>query len=346
MKCLQVLLALAVGVAAVDVRFLGRVNPKTRELTWPGTGISFSFTGTYASIPVTAVSGASSVDLIVDGGAPIVISNVDQNPIKTPTLKKGTHSVILRKRSETYFGTFSIGNVTSDGTIITYRGHTRQIEVIGDSITVGYGLEGPFPCVNTAVFENNLKTYGALTGDHFGADYNVVAWSGKGITRNYVTTTPDTSPIMPQLYTHYGANDADNSYTPPADWKPQAVVINLGTNDYSYIAYDASGQPYNARNPLDTTTYQNAMVSFTQGIQKRWPNAHYFLMTSPLLSDTQRTSQAQALKTAVAQLGAKAHFVDWPQQGSTYGCDYHPNAGTQAIGANQLIAAMGPALGW
>ena len=336
------------------IRYLGRVNPATRELSWPGTGVSFTFTGTSASIGLTSVSGTNSVDLTIDGGQPLVISNVAGTSISTPSrLSQGQHTVVLRKRSEALFGSIFIGNITTDGTLGASPAPTRLIEIVGDSITVGYGLDGTYPCTNTAALEDNPLTYGALAADALDADYSVVAWSGKGLTRNYVTTTPDTSPLMPELYTRYGANDADNSYTFPATSIPSAVVINLGTNDFSYVAYTASGQAYNARAPLDPSTYTAAMVSFVQSIQTHYPNADFFLLTSPMLSDSfptaadaQKTTQTNALEAAVAQLGSKAHLVDWPTQGSDVGCDYHPNAATHAAEGQVLAEAISSALGW
>ncbi|KAI8634020.1 SGNH hydrolase-type esterase domain-containing protein [Xylariaceae sp. FL1651] len=343
------------GTGTAAVRYLGRVNPATKELTWPGTGLSFTFTGTSATIGIVSISGANSVDLTVDGGEPTVISNVAGTSIATPAgLSYGRHTVTLRKRSETELGTFIIGNVTTDGALAVDMAPTRQIEIIGDSISVGYGLDGTLPCTNTAALEDNPKTYGALAAQALGADYSVVAWSGKGLVRNIATGSTDTSPLVPELYTRYGANDADNSYTFPASWKPNAVVINLGTNDFSYLAYTSSGTAYNARAPLDPATYTAGIVSFVQSIQRHYPDAHFFLLTSPMLSDTfptaadaQKTTQTKAIQNAITQLmSTKVHFVDWPTQGSDVGCDYHPNAATHAAEGKVLASAISSALGW
>lgn len=340
-----VLSALAVLGHVQAVRYLGRVNPATKELTWPGTGVSFTFTGTSATISLGAVSGTSSFSLRIDGGEPTIISNVAGKSISTSGLSQGKHTVVLRKRSETYFGTVTISNITTDGTIGADEVPSRRIEIVGDSITVGYGLDGTNPCTDTAIIQNNPKTYGALAADALGADYSVVAWSGKGLTRNYASGSPDTSPIMPQLYTRYGANDADNSYTFPAAATPNAIVINLGTNDFSYL---------NVRQPLNATTYTNAMVKFVRNIQTHYPNAEFFLLTSPMLSDNypstddaQKSTQTNALKSTITQLNStKIHLVDWPTQGSDVGCDYHPNAATHAAGAKLLAAAISAALKW
>ncbi|KAI1324353.1 carbohydrate esterase family 2 protein [Xylariaceae sp. FL0255] len=281
------------GVGTPGVKYLGRVNPSTNELSWPGTNISFTFTGTSATIALTSVMGTNSVDLIIDGGAPIVISN-------------------LRKRSEAIYGSIFIGAVTTDGILGVNVAPTRQIEIIGDLITVSYGLDGVNPCTNTAAIEDNHKIYEALA-------------SGKSLIRNFVTNSLNINPLILKLLTRYRANNADN------------IVINLGTNNFSYLAFNASGNPYDARSPIDSTAYTAGLVSFLQTIQKHYTNANFFILSSPMLSDyhpttadAQKTTQTTAIQNAVTQLGSKAHFVDWSTQGSDVGCDYQPNAATQA----------------
>jgi lysophospholipase L1-like esterase len=338
---------------ASDIHYLGRVNTATKELSWPSTGVAFTFEGTFASIAVTQITGSNSVDLFIDNNNPVVISNVAGSSISTPSgLSWGNHTVQLRKRSEAATGSIWIGDITTDGTLIPSAATVRKIEVVGDSISVGYGLDGTAPCSNSAALEDNPKTYAALAATSLNADYSIVAYSGRGLTRNYVSATPDSNPTMPILYTRYGANDADNSYTFPSDWTPDAVVINLGTNDWGYILYDSSGNPYDARPKLDITTYTNTMVSFVKSIQGHYPNAQFFLLSSPMLGDGypsgdySHTTQVNALMNAVSQIGSNAHFVDWLTEGSATGCDYHPNAATQAAEGQVLASAIKSALRW
>lgn len=341
----SVISTLAVLGQVQAVRYLGRVNPATKELTWPGTGVAFTFTGTKATISLGTVSGTSSYSLWVDGKEPTIITNVASRTISTSGLPQGKHKIVLRKRSETNFGTVTISNITTDGTFEPDDVPKRKIEIIGDSISVGYGLDGKNPCTDTAIVQNNPKTYGALTADALGADYDMVAWSGKGVTRNYASGSPDPSPIMPQLYTRYGANDAENSYTFPPAATPDVVVINLGTNDFSYL---------NVRPALNATAFTNAFLKFAREVESHYPKAEFFLMTSPMLNDdypsradAQKTTHKNALQSVIKQLNStKAHLVDWPAQGSDVGCDYHPNAATHAIGAKLLTDAIRETMKW
>ncbi|KAF4950440.1 hypothetical protein FSARC_13198 [Fusarium sarcochroum] len=345
LAALTYLVTIIAAASLPAYRFVGRVNPATKQLTWPSTGVAFTFKGTSATINIDSVTGTSSADLIIDGGNPILIRNVAGTSISTPKLPKGTHTVELRKRSESSFGIFRIAGVATDGTLLENVAPKRKIEIIGDSISVGYGLDGVLPCTDSAVLQNNGKTYGAVAARALKADYSVVAWSGKGLTRNYASNPPDNTPTIPVLYTRYGANDDDNSYTFPKSWVPDAVVINLGTNDFSYLG---------VRDPVDPADLTKAMVTFVTNIHSHYPKAQFFFVSSPLLSDSypsqadaQKSTNVQVLKDAMRQLsGIKAHLVDWPSQGSEAGCDYHPNAATQAQGGALLEASIKSALGW
>jgi lysophospholipase L1-like esterase len=329
-------------------RYLGRVNPATKELTWPASGITFTFTGTSASVPITSITGANAIIVSVDGVVK-TIDNVTGSSITTGTLSQGLHTVEIRKKSEASFGSIVIGNPTTSGTFSPVTQPKKRIEIIGDSISVGYGLDGTYPCTNTASLENAPQTYGALTAKNLSADYSIVAWSGKGIIRNYVTATGDDGqPTVPELWTRYGANDADNTY----DFKTPVdiVVVNLGTNDFGFMSYDANGVAFQARPLLDMTDYTKALVKFGKAIQGKYPSAELFITSSPLIGDgyppedpMQKTKQQGAIKAAVAQIGAKAHFVDFPSQDSSnnnIGCDYHPSALTQQRDAVILTSAI------
>ncbi|KAF2027664.1 hypothetical protein EK21DRAFT_102369 [Setomelanomma holmii] len=321
---LSILILAALGPAEA-LRYLGRVNPATKELTWSNTGVSFTFTGSSATIGFEGLSGTSSAELIIDRKS-TYISNLSGMSISTPVnLTRGQHTVTLRKSSEALFGSIYISNVTTDGRFgADVAPSKRKIEVI-ELISEGYSVR---------------------TAAAFKADLSIISWSGIGIIRNYDSGGSDTGPIMPVRHTKYGANDADNSYPFPRSDAPDAVVINLGTNDFGH----------NTRPVLSATDYTAAVVKFVKQIKSSYKtNPAFFLLTSPMLNDgypsaeeAQHTTQFNALNEAVKQLNgtAKATVVDWPLQGSDLGCDYHPTPNTNEIAAGKLIAAMGKVLRW
>ena len=116
-------------------RYLGRVDPASKKLTWPATGITFKFTGTSASVPITAISGTNALVVIVDGVA-TAIDNVNGTSISTGTLAQGVHTVEIRKKSEAQYGSISIGDPVTSGTFCSVPEPKKRIEIIGDSISV------------------------------------------------------------------------------------------------------------------------------------------------------------------------------------------------------------------
>ena len=324
--------------------FLGRVNPSTRELTWPGTGVAFSFTGTTASIALNAIHGSNSMELDVDGGKSIIY-NVSGTSITAPLkIPYGIHNVTLRKRSDSTWGTITLGNITTDGKFNDPVIHKRHIEILGDSISVGYGLDGNGPCSNNASVENAPKTYGALAATALQAEYSIIAKSSIGLTRNYMNAKPGSNPLLPSLWTQYKAEDSTNSYDFPAAANPQAVVINIGTNDFGYKG---------VRDPLNPAAYEVGMVTFVKLIAKHYPDAVFFLLTSPMLNDSppdnQRTTLKGALDTAQKTLidfRIKVRVVDMPYINDIRGCGGHPTAAEHVSEGKILEQAIREELGW
>lgn len=150
-------------------------------------------------------------------------------------LPEGTHSVILQKRSEGEQGHLTVESFSTDGEFTAAKDpHTRHIEFIGDSYTCGYGTEAsdrgePF----RAAEENCNLTYAAITGRLFDAGVRTICHSGRGIVRNYDDGCPGET-----MVTKYG--QALDEYRKDVKWKagrdgfkPDIVVIYLGTNDFS-----------------------------------------------------------------------------------------------------------------
>ncbi|NME81815.1 SGNH/GDSL hydrolase family protein [Clostridium sp. SM-530-WT-3G] len=120
----------------------------------------------------------------------------------------------------------------------------RRIEFIGDSITCGYGNEGKLDVdeFNTAQ-ENPWMAYASKTARKLSADYNLVSWSGIGVISSYTEeNVPNDELLIPKLY-KYTDMDLDKILGIPENqyniWNnskfiPDLVVINLGTNDFSY----------------------------------------------------------------------------------------------------------------
>jgi len=86
---------------------------------------------------------------------------------------------------------------TTDGSAAKPTPRSRRIELIGDSISAGYGARGSS---NTANCAGNLDTsgnyysYNWKLAEYFKADLVPIAWSGKGMYENYGGQGGETMP--------------------------------------------------------------------------------------------------------------------------------------------------------
>ncbi|CUI15142.1 Hypothetical protein, putative, partial [Bodo saltans] len=117
----------------------------------------------------------------------------------------------------------------------------RRIEFIGDSITAGYcNTCNPFPNIsnpNTYNVEDFSYCWARLTCGLLNADCHTEAWSGRGVIRNCDASAPIWMPTIVRR-TIGSLSEFDNIWGVSNLWNfssfiPDALVINLGTNDYS-----------------------------------------------------------------------------------------------------------------
>ena len=88
---------------------------------------------------------------------------------------------------------------TSDGSTLTPTPRSRRIELVGDSISAGFGARGSSStpnCEVNSVTSGNYYTYNWKIAEYFKADLVPIAWSGKGMYKNCC----DDGETMPSYY--------------------------------------------------------------------------------------------------------------------------------------------------
>ena len=123
-----------------------------------------------------------------------------------------------------------------------------MIEFVGDSITCGYGVDDEnYEHHFSTKTEDVTKAYAYKAAEALNADYSMVAISGYGIISGYTEgDEPIPEQTIPQYYDTLGFSYGGFGASKPQDIKwdftkrqPDIIVINLGTNDSSYIkGYD------------------------------------------------------------------------------------------------------------
>ena len=331
------------GVVAAGVRWFGRVDTTTDaahpRFAWSGTGFIARFTGTSLTAQL-AISGTAQIFKTVIDGTPQAPFTAAGNtsmmwPLATG-LTSDVHTVELYRQTEGPQGQTQLMALTTDGTLMDPPpGPGKLIEVIGDSITCGYGDLGKLGDADCYPTESHWDTYEAVAARMLGAEVSTIAASGRGIVRNY---GGDTSGTMPMLY----PLTLTNLSTPLWDFhiQPQAVVINLGTNDIS----NNKGDPGDAFRD----TYFDLMAT----IRGNYPDAWIIGIIGPLLTGTDLTTIQGHIKDAVDMRAAagdqKVEYFGMiqAQTADKFACQYHPNVAENMLMATQLAGELSAKLGW
>lgn len=300
---------------------------------WPAAGFAVRIRGTGLEVEVDA-NGGDRLQVIVDGQLDGIVKPARGRTWCTLVAGRaaGEHTIEVLRANEALVGRMQFCGVRVPiGTqLLAAPVGSFKLEVVGDSISCGFGNEAPSEQHHFSPFhENAARAYGALAARELGAEYTCLAWSGR---RLY----PDT--FLPETYHRALPTDPTSTYDLKS-WIPEVVVINLCTNDFQI------------KNPPEEP-WVAAYHAFLAVVRERSPKAHVFCAVGPMLTDAW-SETGDALREArryvqrvVREERAAAHprvaYVEFPVQtpAEGYGADFHPNLKVHARMAQVLVAAI------
>ncbi|MDE6665867.1 MAG: hypothetical protein K2K14_06735 [Ruminococcus sp.] len=339
-----------------NVKYTGRnyYDGKTAWLVQSGSAVEFTVNAKSAEVTIECDYSVNNDEkyrpryaVIVDGE--IILDEVVSEKTKTVELFSGTASrtaeVKIIHLSEANNGTIGVSEIktvsNSPASVVPAEKKDLKIEFIGDSITCAYGVEGQSAYENfTTATENFMKSYAYLTAEKLGADYSAVSYSGHGIISGYSNDGErETNSLVPKYYKNYGSL---KDYAKPWDFTADpnnVVVINLGTNDSSYIDKDFDERKQE---------FVDGYAEFLETVRECNPDA-YIICTLGIMGCTDEYPLIeQAVEIFKEKTGdEKITSYQSPVQNSAdgYGSDWHPSAVTQQKNAYILADKICNALG-
>ena len=331
-------LAYAVPPADPRIRYEGRFDLRDDagpRCAWPASAVTLRFMGAALSVRLADTS-SDEYEVVVDGRPSAVL--VTKGGTHLYSLFQGTdsapHTVTLVKRTEAFFGTtqFLGFQVARGGRLLQAPSRpTRRLEVIGDSISCGYGNEAKDQHEKfTAATENAYLSYGAVAARAVGAEYACLAWSGR-------TMWPKNT--MGEIYDLALPLDPSSRWD-FARWTPDVVVITLSTNDFS------GGTP-------DRKGWTGGYEAFLARVRANYPRAAIYCATSPMMAGEPGTiaksylTQIVADEKAAGDGNVRLLVFDTQDGGKNgFGADWHPSVKTDALMAGRLAPTLGADLGW
>lgn len=294
------------------------VNAKSAVITIKGDIAAKSNNNDNAARFAIYVDGERTEDIMMDEPEKkITVFEGDEK-------KSATVSVV--KLSETANSTISVDSIeVTGGDIAPTAEKDMYIEFIGDSITCGYGVddEDRNHHFSTST-EDCTKAYAYKTAELMDADYSLVSISGYGIISGYTNDPDKKSPnqVMPKYYEKVGFSYCKDlgSFNWDFARQPQAVVINLGTNDASYCKGDKDKR----------AEFTAEYVNFIKTIREKNPDAKILCVLGVMGADLYNCVE-EAVNTYSAETGdTNVSSMKLPSQQEADGiaADWHPTEKT------------------
>lgn len=322
------------------IRYLGRIdteNPYEYTFAYPGVTIQAEFRAKQISVIFQDHSpnmDHNYFDIYIDGefSKTINITNKQKHYTLFASNALESHIIKIVKRTESRLGVVSFFGFSIEGQIENMRITSSKIkmEFIGNSITCGYGIEAdsendPF----RGKTQNITKAYAYRTAELLKADAHFVAFSGKGIYRNY-GEKPRQSPTLLELHEQIYPQHIKNKWN-YYTFIPHIVIINLGSNDFAPPV------------KINTNEFKNAYIKLIERIRKEYgENCDIYCLNGPMLVG----KESKILETCLLEIQEMYkeqgktnvfYFRLSHQDGSMgFGANWHPSSHQGLINAIEL----------
>ncbi len=325
-----------------QIRYVGRtmVSPEGAvSFDWSGTYFTVRFTGGYCAMRVSDTK-KNYYNVFVDGEPQGVVTTFGQDSlvVLVSGFDRGEHELRVQKRTEGEQGRTTIlgFELAPRGQFIRSEKPTRHIEFIGNSLTCGFGTEGlskddPFKPET----ENCNLAFGCIIARYFGTDYTLIAHSGQGVVRNWADPKLASDCSMKDRMLRTFDEDAAVTWDfAKSPYRPDIVVINLGTNDFStrpHPTYELFAAAYGRILAQIRTAYGDIPV----------------LCVAPRVDDpAYMYVKAFCDGCGDEKVAFTSLHTDYCNGESDLGSSYHPNYSGQRKMAMALIPYISTLTGW
>lgn len=334
-----------------------------RWLALSGAGVAFSFEGKVLEVTILGSSRIHEMEndseyarfaIMVNGERildDVVDASIKSYKILREELVKKCEIQII-KLSEAPMSAMAIAPIKCDqGAIIKpIATKMHSIEFVGDSITCGYGVdetlaEDHFFSTKT---EDVTKAYAYKTAQLLDAEYSMFSCSGYGIISGY-TSDPEIrteDELIPPYYEAqcFSRDDFGEAGRPEyipwdfSEYQPEVVVINLGTNDFSFCQ-DTEWK---------REEYRKKYTEFIKVVRKNNPQAYIFCVLG-LMGDGLYDKLCQAVEDYRVKTGDEnITTVHIPEQNPEdgYAIDWHPLPKSHTMAASVVAYAIRKEMRW
>lgn len=252
----------------------------------------------------------------------------------------------------------------TDGTFFPVKDKPLKLEFIGDSITSGEGTYGPVgdqPWIS--MFMSSSRNYAAMTANALNADFRLISQGGWGVLCGWDNNPHHNIPSCYEKICGLGYGETNEKLgaqkpNPFAEWKPDAIIVNLGTNDCSAFyqpqwedpatgeSFKQHSNPDGSFDPRDVARFEAAITDFLSMLRRSNPESAIVWVYGMLGYDLSLPI-ANAIHTFRREnRDNKVFFLQLPNTTEeTIGCRFHPGVKSHERAAKVLTEYLASLLG-
>ena len=311
--------------ADTNILYVGRWDRSVANIArsyWSGAYFRVHFTGTSVQL---RLASAANFYVSIDGGAEVGYSGASGTVNLTPTpLAAGVHTLRVAARSEQDVLAFQGLVLASGATTQPPEARAHRLEFIGDSITAGCCALGQWA----------LQDYAWRVGEALNAEHTQIAYSGICLQNGVSCGSPNSLGMSQQYFKLQTVQSPSSPAWDFSRYQPDAVIINLGTNDNTFGVSDA--------------TFQSTYTTFLQDLRARYPTAHLFVLRT--FGGYKVAPTVAAVNARVGAGDTRLSYVDttgWVTGGtSDYSDALHPSESGHVKIANLLAPFISKTARW
>lgn len=332
------------------------------------------FNGSGIEVNVTGSELWIDIDVDFDTHEPWIWTALNGAFMSRQMLMKGTYSLCLfrgmspdtvknfkffrelQAMSEDDLCRILIKGFRSDGKFLPVSDRRFKLEFIGDSITSGEGTYGALEDTDwLAMYMGSSRNYARMVSDALDAEYRLFSQGGWGVLSGWDNDPRHNIPSRYEKLCGLAGGEINEKLGAgkPYDfesWKPNAIIVNLGTNDASAFnqpewtdpitgqTFKQHKEPDGSYNENDLARFKQAVTDFLHMIRKNNPDSHiiwcYGMLGYDLtfaITDAMNTYQRETGDTNIA-------FLQLPNTTEeTVGSHAHPGEKSHARAAKVLI---------
>lgn len=310
--------------AYINIYGRSYINGGALNLDHAANGVEVGIIGTSLSLSLYSGTTNSYMRVFVDGettGEKISVKAGTNTYTVASELDEGYHLIRIVKATEEQHSTWDVKSFTADKFFAVPEKSDFKIEFVGDSITAGYGLYGVPGETYTVDNSDCAATYAYIAANLLDADYSVVAFSGICAKAYHWCSNIN----MTTLYDRT-SNSNTQAYTQTVD--ADVVVVNLGTNEASYLGDGYGGSGYATQLPTD-------YLELLEKVRTKNPDAYIICLYGMMGKDYRVET---GIKSAVAAMDEKVVYNPFTFAPSVAGANGHPTAAAQQEWGEALAA--------